>query len=72
MTYTENNGRVVLEMTRDDYDQLLVILGYASAASMSHGVSVVFYRVLRFINELNRTNPNFTQYAIPPEYADAS
>ena len=68
MTYTQTGERVTLEMTRDDYAQLTLMLGFAVGAASAQGRKDNFWRWLRFVNELNRTNPNFKPYAIPPEF----
>lgn len=73
MTYTESGDKVTLEMTRDDYSTLMFMLsGALGSASQGRGLS--FNSCLRFVNELNRTNPNFTPYEVPAtakEKADA-
>lgn len=66
MTYTLQEDRVTLEMDRDDYDHLLLILGFAIGAVHDNNF---FYRWLEFVNDLNRTNPYFTPNQIPPPSA---
>jgi hypothetical protein len=61
MTYKSEDDRVTLEMSREDYGQLLLLLGMALGAS---GGGESFSRILMFVNELNRTNPNFTPYEV--------
>ena len=68
MTYTEQGDRVTLEMTREDFDWLLIMLGMALRSAMRDGDKQRFYSWLRFANELNNNNPNFTPYEIPEEY----
>jgi hypothetical protein len=68
MTYTQQGERVTLEMTRDDYDRLMIMLGYACGASRARSEISLFWSWLRFTNELNNGNPNFTPYEIPPEF----
>lgn len=72
MTYTQQGERVTLEMTRDDYDRLTLMLGFAVGAVMRTGDMRMFYTWLRFTNELNNGNPNFTPYKIPPEFTEAA
>jgi hypothetical protein len=68
MTYTQEGDRVTIEMTRDDYDTLLMILGAGLNAIYSkEGDKRMYYSWLRFINELNNGNPNFVPYEIPSE-----
>jgi hypothetical protein len=65
--YTRNGEKVTIEMTREDFEQLLLILGFAIGAAHRQGPEM-FYRHLQFVNELNRTNPEFKQYEIPEEF----
>ena len=65
MTYTENGDRITLEMTRDDYEMLLMMAGFAAGASRERAH---FYMWLKFVNRLNETNPNFMQYEIPEAF----
>jgi NADPH-dependent glutamate synthase beta subunit-like oxidoreductase len=68
MTNTQEGDRVTIEMTRDDYDTLLIILGAGLSAIYSkEGDNRTYNSWLRFINELNNGNPNFTPYEIPSE-----
>lgn len=69
MTFTRNADSVTLEMTVADYESLLLLLGYK--AGMAHNAQdmVMFWLGIDFVNEMNRTNQNFTPYEIPPEYA---
>lgn len=65
MTYTKDGEKVTIEMTHEDYETLLLMLGAATGAVHDEGS---FYGFLKFVNELNRTNPRFTQYEIPAEF----
>ena len=69
MTYTQEGERVTLEMTRDDFDTLILALGYAAGAAHANPDLTLFWRWIAFANRLNATNPNFTPYEIPPEFA---
>ena len=68
MTYTESGDTVTLTMTRDDHDQLMMLLGYALGAIQGNHSARSFYRALDFINRLNATHPRYTPYEIPEEY----
>lgn len=57
MSYSESNGQVILTMTRDDYDLMLLMLGAGS-------VAVSFDLSLPFLNRLNSGNPNYTPYQV--------
>lgn len=58
--YREEDGVVVLRMTRDDYEGLLVALGFALGASGP--ASALRVQILGLVNRLNAGNPNFTPY----------
>ena len=64
VTWTEKDGTVTLEMTYGDWQALLVIFGMAFGGVNDR---VMRNEILRFINELNRTNSGFTPYEIPEE-----
>lgn len=70
MKYTRHGENITLEMTVDDYERLLVMMGFALAGAMEKdridGTKMA-YRWLRFLNDLNNGNPNFTPYEIPKE-----
>jgi len=69
MTFTSQGDRVTLEMTREQYDSLMTMLGFALGAVMAQiDDKEMFYSWLSFTNELNNGNPNFTPYEIPEEY----
>jgi hypothetical protein len=64
MSYREENGQVVLTMSREDYEKLLWLLGTASgAAAIGRSVFLV-NDVLRFMDRLNLGNPNYTPYTV--------
>jgi hypothetical protein len=60
--------RVVLDMPREMYGELLLLLGYAMAKSEEDDV-LNRRRFLLFLNALNDGNPDpdYTPYEIPPE-----
>jgi hypothetical protein len=62
MSYKEQDGQVILTLSREDYDALLIRLGAAAAVMISQGGSVD--RELGFINVLNAGNPNYTPYRV--------
>jgi hypothetical protein len=67
MSYHEENGQVVLTMSREDYERLLMCLGSAAgAASMGRGALSV-NSVFGLLNRINKGNPHYTPYPIPPE-----
>ena len=62
------NGNVSLEMMPHEWSELLFILGMALAATSKPGQ--VNRTVVDFVNRLNRTNPEFTQYELPDKETD--
>jgi len=68
MTYTQDGESVTLEMTRDDFAQLLFAIGSAAGAASSEPDKRRFWSWLRFANEINSGNPAFTPYEIPAEF----
>ncbi|HEX4545731.1 MAG TPA: hypothetical protein VH110_05185 [Candidatus Acidoferrum sp.] len=67
ITYTETGGRVTVEMSRDDWEQLTRMLGYAAGAAQADN-QWLFWQFIVFTNQLNRTNPHFRPYEIPEAY----
>lgn len=62
MRFTETREEVTLQMCREDYDTLLLLLGMALSTLSSDRER--FYRTVKFINELNAGNRHFTPYTI--------
>lgn len=59
MSYREENGQVVLTMSRDDYEIILLSLGTFSGL---RGSSIG--PMLALMNRLNEGNPNYRPYAL--------
>lgn len=57
MSYSEQNGQVVLTMSREDYDLMLLLLGAGTAAHI-----VWDRKALEFLNRLNEGNQHYTPY----------
>jgi hypothetical protein len=62
MKLTEKGDTVTLEMTRGDYHNLLVAVGIAAGVSWHDKDKTMFCHWINFANELNASNPRFTQY----------
>lgn len=62
MGYSENNGNVVLEMTKEDYLSLLFCLGMATGKCSDN--KPMMNSMVSLLNRLNQGNPNFSQYEI--------
>jgi hypothetical protein len=59
------NGRVVIDISNDEFDSLLIMTGYAIAARRAH--EPLPWGWVRLANAINEGNPNWTPYAIPPD-----
>ncbi|HEU0142922.1 MAG TPA: hypothetical protein VFQ79_24595 [Bryobacteraceae bacterium] len=68
MTYTEQGDRVTLEMTRENFCQLLFLIVYATGAATREGDKTLFCHWIKFTNDLNATNPRWTPIEIPEEF----
>jgi hypothetical protein len=63
MQTTFEQDCVRVTFTRDEYDRLMILLGYATGAAA--GDKGILLTLLRFVNAINRGNPNFTPYKVP-------
>lgn len=57
-------------LSPNDYDLLLIMLGYAVGAAAERKDRHVLRIFLRLTNEINKNNPNFRPYELPPEGAE--
>jgi len=65
MSYREENGQVILTMSREDYKQLIVAFGYvADLAATDFSDPDGFPRFIALMNRLNEANPNYTSYQV--------
>lgn len=62
MSYSEENGQVVLRMSREDYELVLMALGALTAVTWKNGGNS--QRVLETVNRLNAGNPNYRPYEV--------
>ena len=62
MMYKEADGRVTLEMSRDDYELLLMMLGAALFTAVPNRELLNHY--VEVVNRLNEGNPRYTPYAV--------
>lgn len=60
MSYREENGQVVLTVSREDYDLILMALGAWTAQTWEKGNDQMF----RFLNRLNEGNPHYAPYRV--------
>ncbi len=64
--YSREGDTVVLRMHLEDYNRLLMTLGFAAGAG---GLNM--FNVLDLANRLNRGNPHWTPYEFHPGPRDA-
>jgi len=67
MSYHEENGQVVLTMSRDDYDAVLIRLGIAAGYLSQQRDDDAFRRTCALLNRLNEGNPHYIPYEVEPE-----
>lgn len=67
ITFSEKHEHVRLDMSREDYNLMLLITGY-SLGIIKLNDPDLFWPALEFVNELNAGNPQFTPYEIPAEH----
>jgi hypothetical protein len=60
--YREENGQVILTMSRDDYDWILFGLGALTGQRMRDGLSAE--PVMELMNRLNEGNPHYAAYKV--------
>jgi hypothetical protein len=65
MSYSEKDGQVILTMSREDYDWLLMALGMATGLAARDSCDVTPW--LDVVNRLNSGNPNYTPYQVEAE-----
>jgi hypothetical protein len=62
-------GNIVITMTRDDYDSLLLQLGYAAGCAGQNDDPVFRRNNILLLNRLNAGNPHYRPYIVPEEIA---
>ena len=68
MKYTGEGDQVTLEMTAEDFEYLLLLLGHASGAISKENNPARFWHAIGWVNRLNATNKNFTPYEVPKQF----
>lgn len=61
MSWQKIDGRVVITLTEEEYSQLLLLLGFASAEAI-HGAGLDPTPIFRLMNTINAGNPKWTPY----------
>jgi hypothetical protein len=69
MSYSEKDGQVILTMSREDYDKLLMLVGLGTGivrrnSGMSAAHSKLLDHCTAFMNRLNQGNPHYTPYQV--------
>lgn len=63
MSYREQqNGQIVITMSREDYQKLMMALGVASACFLARPDELKWVSAL--MNRLNSGNPHYTPYQV--------
>jgi hypothetical protein len=62
VSYREQDGQVVLTLSKEDYNHLLFLLGGATGMAMRDGVRID--SILKLMNRLNEGNPHYTPYQV--------
>ena len=62
MSYSEENGQVVLTMSRDNYHKVIFRLGTALTCCHWRALD----EELRLLNRINEGNPNWTPFEVSP------
>ena len=65
MSYREENGQVILTMSREDYERTMRTLGYAAGNALRSREGRV--ATFELLNRLNSGNPNYTPYQVEAE-----
>jgi hypothetical protein len=57
-----------LNLTREEFDTLILALGFATGSAFKQGMGKLSYSLLELANTINKDNPNWKPYEIPQEY----
>jgi hypothetical protein len=67
VSYSEKDGRVILTMSREDYEQLLSLLcSRVAAGQWGRTFDPQLKRIQGLIDRLNSGNPSYTPYQVKP------
>lgn len=62
------NGRVFIEISEDEWDVLLIVLGFAAGHACDQDWERHLQRsIFRLANSINEGNPNWTPYYVAEE-----
>lgn len=55
-----------ITLTNEEYDELLIMIGYAAGSAGKMGNMELRNNFLRLLNRINEGNPNWTPYEVEP------
>ena len=64
MSYSEDNGQVVLTMSREDYETLMIAFGCYSVVNLARGAEPADHFAM--LDRINEGNPKYTPYQVKP------
>lgn len=64
MSYSEKDNLVILTMSREDYEKVLMCLGSAVGAAIFGRSPLEANTVFELTNRLNAGNPHYTPYQV--------
>ena len=64
MSYSEEGNEVVLRMSREDYELVLMALGGETARAYLERGTRDRHTVVSLLDRLNEGNPNYTPYKV--------
>ena len=67
MSYSEKDNQVILTMSREDYEVILMALGAFTAPVLGGRLVGGLNEMLSFMNRLNSGNPHYTPYQVEAE-----
>ena len=59
---------ITIQMSEENYTRMLIVLGGRVAEARRDGGDFFFWESVKFVNDLNAGNPQYTPYAIPKEF----
>jgi hypothetical protein len=65
VSYREENGQVILTLSWEDYQNLLITIGYAAGSMNTNGDQRWYRECYLLLNRLNSGNPSYTPYQLP-------
>lgn len=65
MSYSEKGDRIHLDLSREQYGELMLAMGILAGEAARYGDNASFWRRMRLANAINEGNPHWTPYEIP-------